>query len=201
MEEKVARRLKMREALGIGPSQLCVAFFGKLIPKKQPDLLLEMLPHLVQEKRAKVRLMFVGSGAMEVDLKIRAQREMPGTLFAGFVNQSALPDYYWAADILVLPSRRQGETWGLVVNEALHAGCSVVITDAVGCHAEFEHLERVRVIPVGDAKALAAAICQMALYSRDFDWAQAAMRAYSIDAAAEGFVRAFAKIAEYHSKQ
>ena len=57
--------------------------------------------------------------------------------FAGFVNQTEIPQYYAAADILVLPSRRAGETWGLVVNEALQAGCAVVMTRAVGCHREF----------------------------------------------------------------
>lgn len=191
---KAARRLKMRTTLGMGPDALCVAFVGKLIPKKQPDLLLAMVALLPQPLRSKVRLLFVGSGEMESTLKGRAERELPGTIFTGFINQSALPDYYWAMDILVLPSRRQGETWGLVVNEALHAGCGVVITDAVGCHEEFGHWERVRVIPEGEAPALAKAVSQLSANSRDFNWAQSAMVAYSVDAAAGGFAEVAARI-------
>jgi len=30
---------------------------------------------------------------------------------------------------MVLPSRRAGETWGLVVNEALQAGCAVIVSE------------------------------------------------------------------------
>src|SRR5438309_4475455 len=52
--------------------------------------------------------------------------------FLGFQNQRQLSPYYHAADLLVLPSRR-GETWGLVVNEALHHGLPCVVSDAVGC--------------------------------------------------------------------
>jgi glycosyltransferase involved in cell wall biosynthesis len=84
-----------------------------------------------------------------------------------------------------LPSRRAGETWGLVVNEALQAGCAVVMTEAVGCHREFGDWERVRVIPENDAGAGAAALRELARFPRDFGWCAGAMRAYSIDAAAQ----------------
>ena len=45
-----------------------------------------------------------------------------------------------------------GETWGLVVNEALQAGCSVIVSDAVGCHADFKDWERVRVFSDGNTE-------------------------------------------------
>jgi glycosyltransferase involved in cell wall biosynthesis len=77
------------------------------------------------------------------------------------VNQSELGANYLAADVLVLPSRRMGETWGLVVNEALHAGCGVIMTDAVGCYREFGSWERVRVISEGDANACAGALAEI----------------------------------------
>jgi glycosyltransferase involved in cell wall biosynthesis len=52
--------------------------------------------------------------------------------FAGFVNQSRLPEIYAASDVLCLPSGG-AETWGLVVNEAMHFGCIPVVSDHVGC--------------------------------------------------------------------
>jgi glycosyltransferase involved in cell wall biosynthesis len=114
--------------------------------------------------------------------------------FLGFVNQDALPMNYLAADVLVLPSRRMGETWGLVVNEALHAGCGVVMTDAVGCHREFGSWERVRVIPQGDASACARALTELSIYERAFNWCAEGMRRYSVRAAAEGIDSAFADV-------
>src|SRR5213076_327900 len=52
--------------------------------------------------------------------------------FVGFQNQRELSRYYHAADVLVLASR-VGETWGLVVNEALHHGVPCAVSDQVGC--------------------------------------------------------------------
>ena len=48
----------------------------------------------------------------------------------GFINQSALPAYYRAADMPVLPTRR--EPWGLVVNEAMACGTPCIVSDVVG---------------------------------------------------------------------
>ena len=110
------------------------------------------------------------------------------------MNQSELVDWYLAADILVLPSRQAGETWGLVANEALQAGCGVVVSEAVGSSVDFGSLERVRTIPVGSANALAAALVQLAPYSRDFDWAVPALSRYSIEAAAQSLANAIAEL-------
>jgi glycosyltransferase involved in cell wall biosynthesis len=52
-------------------------------------------------------------------------------VLAGFKNQGQLAPYFEAADALVLPSLY--ETWGLVVNEAMHFGLPVVVSDQVGC--------------------------------------------------------------------
>ncbi len=53
----------------------------------------------------------------------------------GHVPQDDLPAELARATCLVLPSVTTAETnepWGLVVNEAMHAGLPVVATDAVG---------------------------------------------------------------------
>ena len=50
--------------------------------------------------------------------------------FLGFVNQSGLPETYCASDVLVLPSSY--EPFGVVVNEAMLCGCSVIVSDCVG---------------------------------------------------------------------
>jgi glycosyltransferase involved in cell wall biosynthesis len=52
--------------------------------------------------------------------------------FAGFLNQGEIAAAYVAADALVLPSDF-GETWGLVVNEAMACGRPAIVSDRVGC--------------------------------------------------------------------
>jgi glycosyltransferase involved in cell wall biosynthesis len=55
--------------------------------------------------------------------------------FTGFLNQAEIVAAYVAADCLVLPSDA-GETWGLVVNEAMACGLTAIVSDQVGCHAD-----------------------------------------------------------------
>jgi glycosyltransferase involved in cell wall biosynthesis len=50
--------------------------------------------------------------------------------FSGFINQSELPTYYAAGDVLVLPSYY--ETWGLVLNEAMASGLPSIVSDGCG---------------------------------------------------------------------
>jgi glycosyltransferase involved in cell wall biosynthesis len=177
-------RKATRKKLGIEPDEIAILFSGKLIDKKNPQLLLDAFGLLSPGERARFKLIFVGSGPLEELLRTKAAA-FPGQVhFAGFLNQSEIASHYLAADIMVLLSRRAGETWGLVVNEALQAGCSVVMTDAVGCHREFGAWERVRVIRDGDARACAQALGELAVFPRSFDWCGERMKAYSVEAAA-----------------
>lgn len=91
-------------------------------------------------------------------------------------------------DLLVLPSRRMGETWGLVANEAMQGGCGVIVSNAVGCGADFAGWERFRIFPEEDAKALAAQVSGLASLPRSFDWAQAGLKAYSLEAVADALL-------------
>lgn len=194
LQERYTRREALRFKLGIPTCHLVIAFFGKLIAKKNPDLLLQSVPHLSPSLRQKLSFLFVGSGELEVSLRTQAStfkcNDGINTHFAGFVNQTALLDWYLAADVVVLPSRRAGETWGLVVNEALQAGCSVVVSDAVGCAADFGGWERFRTIPIGSPRHLAEALEDLASYQRSFDWAEEGLQDYSIEAAAQALATA-----------
>lgn len=195
--EKLSRRSQIRQKFEIDDKKCVVSFFGKLIPKKNPDLIFESLEHLDESKRRNIHLLIVGTGELQDrlrDLALQAREKWNvQTSFAGFINQTQLPDYYLASDIVVLPSRRMGEAWGLVINEALHAGCSVVMTDAVGCQYEFGKWERARVIPEGDAISLAKAIDETSDYPRDLDWATTPMQDYSTESAATAVVNVYKK--------
>ena len=192
--EKALARATLRTELGIPSAHVVVAFFGKLTPKKDPELIIAALRGLSVATQSRVTCLFVGSGELEATLREQARQIENGlgirTVFAGFINQSRLASYYLASDVLVLPSRRMGETWGLVVNEGLQAGCSVVVSEAVGSNRNFGGWERVRVIPVSDAARLSRAIEELAALPRDFDWAREALRDYSISAAADSILLA-----------
>ena len=49
----------------------------------------------------------------------------------GFKNQNELPKFYTIADLFVLPSGL-GETWGLVINEAMNYNLPIIASETVG---------------------------------------------------------------------
>jgi glycosyltransferase involved in cell wall biosynthesis len=198
-DEKARRRAELRAALGFAPDCTVVAFFGKLIPKKDPLIIPRAVARLQAESPRPMAILVVGAGELEAAMREQAQaleaKTGVRTVFAGFINQTRLPDYYLASDIVVLGSHRMGETWGLVVNEALQAGCAAAVSNAVGCHRNFAGLERFRIFPIGDEVALARALGELSSFPRSFGWAAAAMKDYSTETAAQGIVQALRELA------
>lgn len=191
-EEKLLRRTSVRKSLNIPDHHIAVSFVGKLIPKKNPQLLLDSLRFIPKTLRNRICLLFIGTGYLSESLRQYAETLSHSFSvdihFAGFINQSELPNWYLATDITVLPSNKAGETWGLVVNESLQAGCSVIATEAVGCSIEFQHLPQFRTIPVGSAPLLAQALDELSIYKRDFNWATTFIAEYSIESAAQALI-------------
>lgn len=79
-----------------------------------------------------MHLLVVGDGELRQLAMAQANRSRLPVTFAGFLNQSHMARAYTAADCLVLPSDH-GETWGLVVNEAMACGLPAIVSDRVGC--------------------------------------------------------------------
>lgn len=180
-QEKQNLRQKIRGQLGVTQEQFVVLFCGKLITKKNPEMLLQAAMQLPQSKRQSLVLLYVGSGSLEKRLQsVAANIPNLKVHFVGFKNQLELPPYYLASDALVLPSNRQGETWGLVVNEALQAGLPCIVTDAVGCSADFSKLANFQVIPETNAELLAEAMSKIMFKPRDFERYKLAMNKFSV---------------------
>jgi len=134
-EARAPRRKGLREDFGIPPDSTVFLFAGKLEPKKNPLDLLEALTRLPADLLAHAHVLMVGDGPLRSECERVAQEKNLPITMAGFLNQSRLPDAYAAADVLVLPSDA-GETWGLVVNEAMVSGRPALVSRAVGCCAD-----------------------------------------------------------------
>jgi len=134
-EARGTQRKNLREDFGIPPDSTVFLFAGKLESKKNPQDLLEAVSLLPSDLLARAHVLMVGDGPLRGDCeRLARQRNLPVTL-AGFLNQSRLPDAYAAADVLVLPSDA-GETWGLVVNEAMASGRPALVSRSAGCCAD-----------------------------------------------------------------
>jgi glycosyltransferase involved in cell wall biosynthesis len=161
--QRQAKRLRpqrdeLRKAFGITDERPIILFCGKLIPKKQPLMLLEAFAQVRRESPC--ALLYVGDGILRSEIEERVtEKDIPDVHITGFLNQSEVPKAYAAADILVLPSTWVGgdtETWGLTVNEAMNFGLPIVVSDRVGCAPDLvQEGENGYVVPYDDTRALA----------------------------------------------
>jgi glycosyltransferase involved in cell wall biosynthesis len=194
-EDRNQQRAAIRRDLGIADSQDVMLFSGKLSPRKGPDLLLEAVKSLDRDLLNRTVVVFLGSGEMESMLKTTtANAPAVSTRFVGFQNQSRLSHYYHAADLMVLPSRHS-ETWGLVVNEALHHGVPCVVSEAVGCTPDLVEPGRTgEIAETGSVGSLAAALRRgLDLVGRAEIRQECRRRVsgYTVEKAAEGIARAY----------
>ncbi|MDX2215589.1 MAG: glycosyltransferase family 4 protein [Oculatellaceae cyanobacterium bins.114] len=141
-----------KEALKIPAHHAVIGFAGKLIAKKRP---LDLLQAFLQANLPDVSLLFVGSGALEKQLRQQANNHSH-VHFVPFQNQSLMPRTYAIADLFVLPSYGSGETWGLAINEAMCLSKPIIVSDHVGCAADLVESEyNGLVFPAGNVTALA----------------------------------------------
>jgi glycosyltransferase involved in cell wall biosynthesis len=143
----------------------------------------------------RVRLRLVGNGSLEPEVARHAVRD-PRMDVVGYLPQDRLPEALARARCLVLPSITTAldrEPWGLVVNEAMHAGVPVIATDAVGAAAGglVRDGSNGLIVPERDPPALADAIRRLAtdqaLAARLGDQARRDVERFSHSAMADAF--------------
>lgn len=143
-----------RARWGIPESAKVVVFSAKLQPWKRP------LDALRGFARAGVHgsfLLFAGEGPLrsEIEAEIDRLALKDRVKLLGFVNQSALPEVYGTAEVLVLTS--EYEPFGVVVNEAMLCGCVPILSDRVGARRDLVDPGKTGfVFPCGDVESLAA---------------------------------------------
>jgi glycosyltransferase involved in cell wall biosynthesis len=195
-------RMKMRpltrQSLNLNDDDVVLLFSGKLSHRKGPDLILQAVKQMPVELREKISVVFLGSGQLRDELeKMALESPQVKVIFPGFQNQTQLSRFYHAADLLILPSR-EGETWGLVVNEALHHGLPCVVSEAVGCSADIVEPDITGAIfETGSSQSLASALQQVfRLIRRDETRRNCRQKigVYSIENAAKGIAEAYRQV-------
>jgi len=196
--DREALREPLRCDWGLAPGDIAVLFSGKLSERKGVHTLVEAIKRLPAARRSGMVLVFLGTGAEQQALE-RACAAEPAVraIFAGFRNQTELSPYFHAADVFVLPSLR-GETWGLVVNEALHHGLPAVVSAAVGCAPDLiEDGVTGAVAETGSAESLADSIERVLKFAAEPETrarCRQKVSGYSTLAAASGIARAWFEI-------
>ncbi len=108
---------------------LTILFLGRLVPRKGCLLLLEAIDILGQQPGVPAyQVVICGKGPLEKNLRqfVKQHDLAVSVQFLGFVSEADKPRYYASADIAVFPSSG-GESFGIVLPEAMASGRAVVL--------------------------------------------------------------------------
>lgn len=169
-----------------------VLFVGRLEPRKGLDHLIRAMRR-VQDHASATRLMIAGEGPDRAPLESLARTLGADVTFAGRVDDAELPAYVQASDVVCSPATG-GESFGLVLLEAMACGTAVVASRIDGYVALAGETDCARLVPPRNAEALADALIDLltneegrralgargAVRARMFDWRAIAQRLESI---------------------
>jgi glycosyltransferase involved in cell wall biosynthesis len=152
-------RRRIRQELGIKEEEVVLLFVGVAIPRKGIAELVAAWNGLrVTEK---VRLLIISKPVAEAESKMIRELTLRDArvIHLSKVPYEMIPGYYWASDIFVFPTRREG--FGIVVGEAMAAGLPVVTTRARGVRGVVAEGETALMSDVGDVRKLGEHLCAL----------------------------------------
>ena len=134
-----------------------IGFLGRMDePRKGLSLLLDAYCHMATE-RPDLRLLVAGPGDAEA-----VRRELPRPIrdrlvVLGRVSEEDKARFYASVDIYVAPNTG-GESFGIVLLEAMAAGAPVVASDLDAFRRVLDAGQAGELFPVGDSRALSAVL-------------------------------------------
>jgi D-inositol-3-phosphate glycosyltransferase len=166
-----AEALKTR--LGINPRHKLLLFVGRIEPLKGVETLFEAVALLRQEGACECRkLVLAIIGGDSRDLATEANPEMARLMalreqlgiaemvtFLGAQDQDALPEYYAAAEAVIMPSYY--ESFGMVALEAMACGTPVIASEVGGLAYLVRDGETGFHVPDRDPALLADRMCAL----------------------------------------
>ena len=144
----------------VDPERPLLLFVGRLEPRKGLDVAIRAFLRL-RATTPRLRLCVVGEGPE----RERCQQMVPPSirpdvLFVGRVDEATKPRYHASADLAIAPNTG-GESFGIVLLEAMAAGLAVVASDIPGFRTVVKDGHQGRLVPPGNAHALAEAIAAL----------------------------------------
>lgn len=191
---KAKPKAEARAALNIPTDKQNILFAGRIEPLKGIDTLLEAT-WLLKERHGGslpgLTVTIIGGDphADTLDDEMARLQEITQELnlydivtFAGAKDQALLPDYYAAADVVVMPSHY--ESFGMVALEAMAMGKPVIASEVGGLAHLVSHGSTGFHIPPRDSETLATRLFELLMddayrsklgdqakeYAKQFDW-------------------------------
>ena len=137
-----------------------IGFLGRMDePRKGLDVLLDAFGRLAPE-RPELRLLVAGPGDVDA-----VRRELPQPIrdrlvLLGRISEEHKPRFYASVDVYVAPNTG-GESFGIVLLEAMAAGTPVVASDLDAFRRVLDDGRAGKLFPVRDSSALASTLSRL----------------------------------------
>lgn len=137
-----------------------IVFVGRLEGRKGLEYLIRAMPRVLAEV-ADVRLIVVGDGPERKTCEELAEEVCPGAVsFVGAVGDDAKAGYLQAADVFCSPATH-GESFGIVLLEAMASGRAIVASAIEGYAGLLVADDAGLLVPPRDPEALASALVHL----------------------------------------
>jgi glycosyltransferase involved in cell wall biosynthesis len=197
-----------REKFGIHPGQRIIGMAARLATEKGVEFLVQALPQVL-EQVPNARLLYVGTYQNVVGEDKYAARILP--LIEGLKDHWSLMGnltpvemtaFFKTLEVLVMPSLNSTEAFGLVQVEAMSCGTPVIATDLPGVRVPVKMSGMGKIVPVGDAGAIAQAILGILAEPERYRGNAAEIKhKYSPDVIAAGYEKLFQDILQKHEQK
>ncbi|MFC1575189.1 glycosyltransferase [Gemmatimonadota bacterium] len=167
-------RIATRDALGIGQDEVVVGIVGRMVPVKNHELLFQAHPLLEAALGCPVRILVVGSGLREAEVRAHVEGLGTGERVTWLGWRQDLPQLYPAMDALALTSFDEGTP--VAVLEALAAGTPVAARGVGGVAEVLEGMELATLIEEATPEAVAAGLLEVLEKERGAETLAAAQR-------------------------
>ena len=161
-----------------------ILFVGRMEPRKGPKYLFRALPEILS-RIPDARLTVVGSGPLSRYYRSFVPRACLGSVnFEGRVSARMLARHFATADVYCSPATG-GESFGIVLLEAMAGGAALVASDIAGYRDVVQHGETGILVEPRSPRELASAIATLrenaGLRARLVENARSAVRRYAWD--------------------
>lgn len=186
------------------PDMKTILFVGRLEGRKGVKYLLRAFGELA-ERNKNVQLLIAGSGPDENKLReFISDQKIPRVTFLGFISDEDKIHYLHRADVFCSPATR-GESFGIVLLEAMAASCPVVAGDNIGYQSVMKSTGAISLVNSKDtvdfARRLEIMLFDPELRKIWIKWAANAVKQYDYPKVVDQYEAAYREAIRIHDKK